>query len=108
MARPLKPGLPARGTSTGRPIMVLLDLLGRRWALRIIWELRHGPLSFRALQAASENLSPSVLQTRLDELRQAEIITLADGYALTQEGQALLQALIPLEIWAENWGKRFD
>jgi DNA-binding HxlR family transcriptional regulator len=88
--------------------MVLLDLLGRRWALRIIWELRHGPLSFRALQAASENLSPSVLQTRLDELRQAEIITLADGYALTQEGQALLQALIPLEIWAENWGKRFD
>ena len=29
-----------RGSASGRPIMVLLDLLGRRWSLRIVWELR--------------------------------------------------------------------
>ena len=29
-----------RGSRTGRPIMALLDLLGRRWTLRILWELR--------------------------------------------------------------------
>ena len=29
-----------RGSRTGRPVMALLDLLGRRWSLRIIWELR--------------------------------------------------------------------
>ena len=29
-----------RGSRTGRPIMALLDLFGRRWSLRILWELR--------------------------------------------------------------------
>ena len=33
-----------RGSRTGRPVMALLDLLGRRWTLRIVWELRDGPL----------------------------------------------------------------
>ena len=27
-----------RGSRTGRPIMVVLDVLGRRWALRVLWE----------------------------------------------------------------------
>ena len=59
---------------TGRPVMVLLDLLGRRWALRVIWELREGRrLSFRDLMAAS-GTSPSVLNTRLMELRAAGIV----------------------------------
>jgi DNA-binding HxlR family transcriptional regulator len=35
-----KVGKPVRGSTTGRPIMVALDLLGRRAALRILWELR--------------------------------------------------------------------
>jgi DNA-binding HxlR family transcriptional regulator len=44
------PGRPVRGSTSGEPIMALLDLLGRRWALRVIWELRSEPLSFRELQ----------------------------------------------------------
>jgi DNA-binding HxlR family transcriptional regulator len=52
-----RPGAPVRGSATGRPIMALLDLLGRRWALRIIWELRDGPLTFRDLQAACDGMS---------------------------------------------------
>ena len=43
MTRPI-PGKPVRGSKTGRPIMALLDLLGRRWALRVLWELRNGPV----------------------------------------------------------------
>ena len=35
-----KPGRRVRGSATGRPIMALLDLLGRRMTLRILWELR--------------------------------------------------------------------
>ena len=61
-----------RGSRTGRPIMVVLDLLGRRGALRILWELRAGPLTFRALQAASES-NPSLVNTRLAELRAARV-----------------------------------
>ena len=93
-----------RGSRTGRPVMVLLDLLGRRWALRVIWELREGRrLSFRDLQAAS-GTSPSVLNTRLSELREAGIVELPDdGYALSATGADLLEKLLPLHAWAEDW-----
>ncbi len=86
--------------------MVLLDLLGRRWALRVIWELREGRrLNFRDLLAASE-ISPSVLNTRLAELRDNGIVALGDaGYALTAPGGDLLERLMPLHDWAEAWAK---
>ncbi len=106
-----RPGKPVRGSRTGRPIMALLDLLGRRWALRILWELRDGPLTFRELQARcgspSRALSPSVLNGRLAELRDAAIIESAgDGYRLTPEGRRLLTSLQPLHRWAERWAAR--
>ena len=96
-----------RGSRTGRPIMVLLDLLGRRWTLRILWELRRGPLTFAELQERCDAMSPSVLNQRLNELREAKI---ADhergGYFLTQDGKNLLAALAPLDTWAKRWSRR--
>jgi DNA-binding HxlR family transcriptional regulator len=84
--------------------MVLLDLLGRRWALRIIWELRSGPMTSRALRAACDDLSPTVLQTRLNELRGAQLLTSGKGgYALTDLGRALLEAFQPLNGFAQDW-----
>ena len=59
-----------RGSRTGRPIMALLDLLGQRWTLRILWELRDAPLTSRALRTACDEASPTVLQARLTELRE--------------------------------------
>jgi DNA-binding HxlR family transcriptional regulator len=103
-----KPGKPARGTRTGRPIMVLLDLLGRRWALRIMWELREERcLTFRELLAACD-ASPSVLNTRLAELREAGLVAHSDhaGYGLTEQGNELLGQFMPLHDWAEKWAKR--
>ena len=73
MKTPL-PGSEVRGSRSGRPIMALLDLIGRRWSLRIIWELRAEPANFRALQARCDALSPTVLNTRLRELRGAGIL----------------------------------
>jgi DNA-binding HxlR family transcriptional regulator len=104
-----KPGKSVRGSQTGRPIMALLDLLGRRWALRIIWELRQtGPGSFRILQKVCGNISPTVLNTRLSELREADIIEHREGqgYALTDEGMALCGSLSQLNTWAKRWAKR--
>ena len=69
MASTPRPGRPVRGSKTGRPIMALMDLLGRRWALRVIWELRDGRLTFRALQEACGGVSPTVLNQRVRELR---------------------------------------
>jgi DNA-binding HxlR family transcriptional regulator len=87
--------------------MALLDLLGRRWALRLIWELRDAPCSFRELQARCENMSASVLNQRLAELRDADILELGEhGFALTDEGQKLLDAYPPYQAWAQRWAER--
>jgi len=103
-----RPGQPVRGSKTGRPVMVLLDLLGRRTALRILWELRGAPLTFRGLQAAAET-NPGVLNARLAELREAGIVDLnPDGYGLTEDGRALFDLLIPIGGWAEDWAARFS
>jgi DNA-binding HxlR family transcriptional regulator len=102
-----QPYKPVRGSRSGRPIMALLDLLGERWTLRILWELRAGEaLSFRELRSTCGDLSPTVLNKRLHELREAQIISLNEGYQLTEEGQILLEALLPLNEWAERWAKR--
>lgn len=86
--------------------MALLDLLGRRWALRVLWELRETPArSFRELQHRCGGLSSSVLADRLRELAEAGIVARgAEGYALTLAGRELLASLRPLDEWAAQWG----
>jgi len=86
--------------------MALLDLLGRRWALRVLWELRAGPATFRELRARCDDMSPSVLNTRLRELREAGIVEDAGGYSLTRRGRKLLAALAPLDAWSRGWQPR--
>ncbi len=108
MSKP-KPGRSVRGSQTGLPIMDLLALLGRRWALRIIWELvQSGPRSFRKLQKLCGNISPTVLNTRLKELREADIVDHLEGqgYALTMEGEHLVSSLSYLNIWSKRWEQR--
>ncbi len=98
-------GKPVRGSRTGRPVMVLLDLLGRRMALRILWELScaDAPLTFRELQAAA-GTNPALLNTRLKELRAARLVVHGgDGYALGKDGKALLRLLLPIVHWADQW-----
>jgi DNA-binding HxlR family transcriptional regulator len=97
---------PVRGSRTGRPIMVLLDLLGRRWALRLIWDLREEPKRFRELQE-SIGASPTIINTRLSELREARLVELdaTSGYRLTALGRELLELLLPLHRWADRWAK---
>jgi DNA-binding HxlR family transcriptional regulator len=97
-----------RGSRTARPIMALLDLLGRRWTLRILWELREGPLTSRALRTACDEASPTVMQTRLTELRDAGLIELlaGDGYGLTGLGLELNETFLPLHRFAERWSKQ--
>jgi len=97
-----------RGSRTGRPIMALLDLLGRRWSLRIIWELRDASLTSRALRTACDEASPTVMQARLSELREAGLVELlpGDGYRLTTLGRELMQSFLPLHHFAERWSRR--
>jgi DNA-binding HxlR family transcriptional regulator len=96
------PGRRVRGSRTGKPIMAFLDLVGRRWALRILWELNAGPARFRALQAAC-GASPGVINRRLGELKAWNLIALQeDGYSLTPSAKELLGLLLPLNAWCER------
>jgi DNA-binding HxlR family transcriptional regulator len=94
------PGPPAKTT---QPVVALLDLLGHRWTLRVLWELRDGALTFRSLRAAAGDLSPTVLNARLSELRAATIVELSDeGYQLTSAGRELAPVLLKMHGWAKR------
>ena len=102
-----RPGRPVRGSTSGQPINALLDLLGRRAALAIIWVLRDGPLSFRALQTQAGGIAAATLNARLRELREVGIVALGnDGYLLTDTGRELLTASQPLMMWVAAWSQQ--
>lgn len=98
------PGKPVRGSQSGAPIMALFDLLGRRWAMGIIWNLQQGPSTFRELQERCESISPSILNSRIKDLREADILERTlEGYQLTQRGKELIKLLLPFGEWSLNW-----
>ena len=85
--------------------MAAMDLLGRRWSLRVLWELRSGSVGARALLERCDGMSSSVLYDRLRELSGAGLIAKDEGggYVLTSLGQRLGVALAPLDAWAQEW-----
>jgi DNA-binding HxlR family transcriptional regulator len=105
------PGRPVAGSNTGRPIMAAFELVSRRWALRVIWELHQAqaPLTFRALRDASGAISSSVLTRRLAELGQVAIVgRAAAGYVLTPTGERLVTSLEPLADWSRAWAAELE
>lgn len=101
------PGEQVRGSKTGKPIMALLDLLGRTWALGIVWQLNQGSATFRELQQRCEKISPSLLNTRLKELKVLKLVeSTPNGYQLTITGEALFSIISPLEEWSLQWASQ--
>ena len=99
------PGKPVRGSKSGAPIMALFDLLGRSWSMGLLWTLcEGGPCTFRELQARCESISPTVLNARLKELRQAGLLEHAEGgYRVLPMGRQLYELLVPLGSWSKTW-----
>lgn len=87
--------------------MALLELLGRRWTMRVLWELRGERKSFRSLQEACGGISPAVLNERLRELREGRLVELGEGegFGLSPLGRELLDRFTPIVGWAERWAK---
>jgi DNA-binding HxlR family transcriptional regulator len=99
---------PDQDPTTAPSTLALLDLLGRRWALRILWELRLEPATFQALQVRCDSMSTSVLSQRLAELREAQLVEkdAEDGYRLTDQGSRLLARLDGIDEWTQEWARR--
>jgi DNA-binding HxlR family transcriptional regulator len=84
--------------------MALFDLLGRTWAMGIVWQLYDGPQTFRGLQERCDGISAALLNTRLKELRVTGLVTRCEqGYVLTELGAGLSTLLRPMEAWARQW-----
>ena len=82
-----------------------LDLLGRRWSLRLVWELRRDAIGFTEIRERT-GISPSVLSTRLGELSEAGVLERdpARRYRLSGHGRELARLLFEINRWAEAAG----
>jgi DNA-binding HxlR family transcriptional regulator len=75
--------------------------------LGVLWNLGEGPRSFRNLQMLCGDISPSILNSRLKDLREADILENSPvGYQLTARGQALRQIIVPLGKWSAVWSEQ--
>ena len=91
--------------ASSKPVESALDLLGRRWVLRLVWELRRSTLAFSELRERT-GISPSVLSARLGELIEAGVLERDGGrrYRLSGRGRELARILYELNRWAERAG----
>lgn len=92
-----------------------LDIVGDRWTLLIVRELLFGPQRFTDLINGLPGISRNLLTERLRGLEADGIVVREDlpapaarrVYALTDEGQDLVRAMIPLVAWgARRLGTR--
>jgi DNA-binding HxlR family transcriptional regulator len=83
----------------------LLELLEARYALRVLWALKDGhPQTFRLLQDSIGQITPNTLNTRIKELRAANLMNHSgQGYVLTAHGTDLLKRLNELQGFASKW-----
>lgn len=105
-----KPGIPlpgasVRGSRSGAPIMALFDLLGRRWAMGVLWTASDiGPTTFRELQRRCETISSAVLNARLKDLQAAGfLVRTVSGYVVTPLGHRVVRDLLPFHATARIW-----
>ncbi|MEC8402832.1 MAG: helix-turn-helix domain-containing protein [Bacteroidota bacterium] len=109
------------------PLVNILDILGDKWSLIIVRDIFHGKKSYGEFLASPENISTSVLASRLQLLERADLIkhrlSLSDKkvkfYYLTDRGIDLYPILYEMSYWskrnldkeffpiAEQWFKRY-
>lgn len=86
---------------------VVLDIVGDKWSLLIVRELRDGPRRFTELKRSIDGISQRMLTVTLRGLERDGILTRTVhnvmpphvSYELTEEGRSLRAATIPLLEW---------
>lgn len=96
------------------PICGLIDLLGRKWTLHLVWTIREeGSVRFNELKRRAEGISPRVLSDRLDQLAEQGLVDRIDHdtepphveYRLTAKGEGLDEVFAAYLDWAEAWSE---
>ena len=90
----------------------VLEIIGGKWAMPIIYILSKGTLRFKELERSVEGINTRMLVKELKNMEQNGILirevfaTVPPmvEYTLTEKGQKLLPSIISLY----NWGKSFN
>jgi DNA-binding HxlR family transcriptional regulator len=88
------------------PLLVLVELLGRRHGWSLVWTLRHGAHSAGSLTRVV-GADESVALQRLRELRSAGLVEVDEvgDYRLTTHGRRMLDPIESLSSFAESWSR---
>lgn len=95
------------------PVARALDVIGERWSLLILRDLRRfGPLRFQELEQRLPGLAPNTLSARLKVLEAQGVVATRlyethpprYQYFLTEKGEALRPVLKALYAWGEQYG----
>ncbi|SDE16033.1 transcriptional regulator, HxlR family [Paenibacillus sp. UNCCL117] len=86
------------------------QIISKRWAVLIIYQLLAGPQRFCTIEAALP-ISGRLLSERLKDLEQEGIVQrdvypempVRIEYSLTEKGLALEPVLRGIEAWAQSW-----
>ena len=92
------------------PVANALDLVGDKWSLLIIRDMRHGKRTYGELADSPERIPTNILADRLKRLEEAGIIARAAyqerpvryAYTLTEKGKDLGELLLALVRWGKK------
>lgn len=94
------------------PVAKALEILGERWTILIVREMLMGGKRFNELQRGLNQISPTILTKRLNDLTNAGIairkkIPGQRGYEyfLTEMGKELLPVVVSIGEWGMCWAR---
>ena len=88
----------------------VLDIIGSKWNLFIIWSLKDGTLRFTELQKAMRDVNSKTITKHLRDLEKAKIVTRKVypevpprvEYTLTEQGLAFLPVFEAIRKWGKT------
>lgn len=99
--------MPRPASDARCPVTAVVDLVGGKWKIPLLWHLQRGPLRYGGLRRAIPGISEKMLGQQLRALAAGGLVERTAyaeipprvEYALTERGRALTPALNALADW---------
>jgi len=103
------------GKQFNNSVELSLDIIGGKWKILIVWELKDGPQRYGELRKSLPKVTHKMLTQQLRELEKDEIISRKVypevppkvEYSLTLLGNSVLPVIDMLREWGEEYGSVF-
>ncbi|MEK3883037.1 helix-turn-helix domain-containing protein [Paenibacillus sp. PL2-23] len=93
-------------------INLVIDLIGSKWKVSILWYLNEGPKRYNQLKSSIIDISSKMLTQQLKELEQHQLIRRSEmdngavEYAVTDLGLAFKKTLVSMCQWGDYYAER--